>query len=127
MTSICLSHKFYRIVKYCHLPHVINIIITEIPITIKVIHPIVFDNFPFVSVLRKSLSFDIFNTAKRIGIEVMAFITAAYTNALIGSIFTKLISKPIDSGGYNYVKCFGLFKFFVQALFPAKSICQYIT
>ena len=43
-------------------------------ITIKVNQPIVFDNFPLVSFLRIFLSFEIFNTAKSIGIEVTAFI-----------------------------------------------------
>ena len=65
-------------------------------ITIKVNQPIVFDNFPLVSFLRIFLSFEIFNTAKSIGIEVTAFITAAYINAFIGSICTRLISRPIE-------------------------------
>jgi hypothetical protein len=62
----------------------------------KVDQPTILDILEFVFSLRIFLSFDIFITAKRIGTAVMPFITAAYINALIGSIFTKFISNPID-------------------------------
>src|ERR1044072_3287478 len=85
----------FTVTCYC-LPQATSSMITETPIIAKVIHPITLDMRLLVLSLRDFLSFAIFMTAKRIGTAITPLITAAYTNAFIGSILVKFIHNPIS-------------------------------
>ena len=62
---------------------------------ITVAHPIMLDILLLTLVFRIRLSLAILIIAMRIGTATIPLMTAAYTNALIGSILEKFIHSPI--------------------------------
>ena len=76
-----------------------NIITTDIPIITIVDHPIILDIFLLIQRPSIFLSLAIITIATRTGMATTPLITFAYTKALIGFRFRKLIHRPamVDS------------------------------
>jgi len=97
MHFYCLSTLHPLIISlfiYCCF-HVRNNITTDITIIATTIHPITLDSLLLTLSFRIFLSLATLMTATRIGAATIPLITELYTNALIGSMFVKLINNPI--------------------------------